>query len=81
LENYDPDWTPNTTDAGGKRYRFGHQPQVAMWNLLQLANSLVPLMPDTDPLQQGLDLYADSFQQGWRNTQMIKLGLYTSPAD
>ncbi len=78
LENYDPDWTPNTTDAGGKRYRFGHQPQVAMWNLLQLANSLVPLMPDTDPLQQGLDLYADSFQQGWRNTQTTKLGLYTS---
>lgn len=81
LENYDPDWTPNTTDAGGKRYRFGHQPQVAMWNLLQLANSLVPLFADAEPLQKGLDLYADSFQQGWRRTQTAKLGLATSEPD
>ena len=22
LDNYDPDWTPNTTDAGTRRYRF-----------------------------------------------------------
>jgi uncharacterized protein YdiU (UPF0061 family) len=27
LEDYDPDWTPNTTDARGRRYRFGNQPQ------------------------------------------------------
>ncbi|HVJ37063.1 MAG TPA: YdiU family protein, partial [Stenotrophomonas sp.] len=33
LEDYDPEWTPNTTDAGGRRYRFGAQPQVAYWNL------------------------------------------------
>ena len=26
LEGYDPEWTPNTTDAGGRRYRYGHQP-------------------------------------------------------
>jgi uncharacterized protein YdiU (UPF0061 family) len=75
LENYDPGWTPNTTDAGGRRYRFGNQPQVAMWNLLQLANSLVPLVPDTDSLQAGLDLYADSFQQGWRQTLAAKVGI------
>ncbi len=23
IDNFDPDWTPNTTDAGGRRYRFG----------------------------------------------------------
>src|SRR5436190_10000166 len=28
LEGYDPNWTPNTTDAGGRRYRYGHQPHV-----------------------------------------------------
>lgn len=33
LENYDPNWTPNTTDASGRRYRFGQQPQIALWNL------------------------------------------------
>ena len=29
LEGYDPNWTPNTTDAGGRRYHFWHQPQMA----------------------------------------------------
>jgi len=24
LDNYDPDWTPNTTDAAQKRYRYGY---------------------------------------------------------
>ena len=33
IDDFDPDWTPNTTDAGGRRYRFGAQPQVAQWNL------------------------------------------------
>ena len=23
IDDFDPDWTPNTTDAGGRRYRFG----------------------------------------------------------
>ena len=25
LENYDPGWTPNTTDASGRRYRYDYQ--------------------------------------------------------
>ena len=27
LEPFDLDWTPNTTDASGRRYRFGNQPR------------------------------------------------------
>ena len=44
VDNYDPNWTPNTTDAAGRRYRFGHQPQIAHWNLAQLANAIYPLI-------------------------------------
>jgi uncharacterized protein YdiU (UPF0061 family) len=29
VDDFDPDWTPNTTDRAHKRYRFGHQPRVA----------------------------------------------------
>ena len=29
VDDFDPDWTPNTTDAGGRRYRFGNQPFIA----------------------------------------------------
>jgi protein adenylyltransferase len=75
LENYDPDWTPNTTDAQGRRYRYGHQPQIAMWNLVQLANALYPLIEETEPLEKSLDVYPQSFQQGWQDMMAQKLGL------
>ena len=76
LEDYDPDWTPNTTDAGGRRYRFGYQPRIAHWNLLQLANALVPLMDnDVAPLQQLLEDYATHYEQRWNEMMAQKLGL------
>jgi uncharacterized protein YdiU (UPF0061 family) len=74
LENYDPSWTPNTTDAGQRRYRYGQQPQIALWNLLQLAEAIYPLIEDTKPLEQALQLYNDHFQQCWRGTSAQKLG-------
>ena len=42
LDGFDPGWTPNTTDAEGRRYRYGNQPQIAQWNLVRLANALLP---------------------------------------
>ena len=44
LEGFDPHWTPNTTDAEGRRYCYGNQPQIALWNLVRLANALYPLV-------------------------------------
>ena len=75
LENYDPDWTPNTTDANGRRYRFGHQPQIAYWNLVQLANAIYPLIEQVEPLQQALQVYSNQFQQTWQTNMASKLGL------
>lgn len=75
LEDYNPNWTPNTTDAGERRYRFGHQPQIAYWNLAQLANAIYPLIEDTEPLQQALTVYSDTFEQGWNHMMATKLGL------
>jgi serine/tyrosine/threonine adenylyltransferase len=74
LENYDPDWTPNTTDAAGRRYRFGHQPAVAHWNLAQLANAIYPLIGEVDPLQAALDHFVHTYQSGWREMIAGKLG-------
>jgi serine/tyrosine/threonine adenylyltransferase len=83
LENYDPDWTPNTTDAGGRRYRFGNQPQVALWNLVQLANAIVPLVGETKPLETSLENYSTVFQESWKQMMAGKLGLdrFDEPAD
>ncbi|QDT41539.1 hypothetical protein Pan241w_16020 [Gimesia alba] len=75
LEDYDPNWTPNTTDAMGRRYRFGNQPQIALWNLVQFANALYPLIEDAEPLQQALDVYVDHYEQGWQAMMAEKLGL------
>jgi uncharacterized protein YdiU (UPF0061 family) len=75
LDDFDPDWTPNTTDAGGRRYRFGQQPQIGMWNLSRLGNALVPLIDDTDGLQDALAGYAEDFRAGWQRMMAAKLGL------
>ena len=75
IEDYDPDWTPNTTDAQGRRYRFGWQPQVAHWNLARLAQALSPLFADPAPLQAGLDRYAQALLDADRRDAAAKLGL------
>lgn len=74
LENVDPNWTPNTTDAQGKRYRFANQPQVALWNLAQLANALYPLIPDVDLLQSALDEYRKTYTDLSKQYQSQKIG-------
>ena len=75
VDDYDPDWTPNTTDAGGRRYRFGHQPRIAYWNLVQLANALHPLIGAVEPLQAGLDGYVARYEERWSEMMACKLGL------
>jgi len=75
VENYDPDWTPNTTDAQGRRYRFGAQVQVAYWNLVRLAQALSPLFADVAPLQAGLDAFAETQAAEERAHLVAKLGL------
>jgi uncharacterized protein YdiU (UPF0061 family) len=75
VEDFDPDWTPNTTDAQGRRYRFGTQPQVAYWNLGRLAQALSPLFADVAPLQAGLAAYQATFAACTRRDAAAKLGL------
>jgi uncharacterized protein YdiU (UPF0061 family) len=81
LDDYDPDWTPNTTDFQHRRYRFGNQPGVAHWNLMQLANALVPVVDDTEGLQAALDGYPAAFESAWRSMMAAKLGLAELTSD
>ena len=75
LEGYDPNWTPNTTDAGGRRYRYGHQIQVAWWNLVQLAQSLVPLFATTAPVERALEVFRTTLAHEEPAMIAQKLGL------
>lgn len=75
LEGYDPNWTPNTTDAQNRRYRFGNQPGVAFWNLVRLANALYPLIQETEGLQAVLSKYEPAFKVKYEVMMKAKLGL------
>ncbi len=75
LEGYDPQWTPNTTDAEGRRYCYGNQPHIAQWNLLRLANALYPLINDKSPLEHGLAVFSDAFNTATGRIMADKLGL------
>ncbi len=77
LENFDLNWTPNTTDASERRYRYGNQPAIAFWNLGQLANAIYPLLESQNlaSLQAALTSYKETFEQGWQAMMANKLGL------
>ena len=81
LEDYNPNWTPNTTDAQFKRYRFGNQPHIGMWNLVQLANAIVPLVGETEPLQEAINLYGERFGNEYSAMMARKLGLQAYVAE
>jgi len=75
LEPYEKNWTPNTTDRENKRYRYGNQPSVGLWNLFQLANSLALLVQDVKPLEQSLERFKTQFAYGYTKMMSLKLGL------
>lgn len=77
MDNYDPNWTPNTTDKMGRRYRFGNQPAIAQWNLLQLASALYPLVLDKEVLKRTIEEFSRQFTEKYQVMMLAKLGLYT----
>ena len=75
LDDFNPEWTPNTTDAQNKRYRYSQQGNIALWNCYQLANSLYLLIEDADALEAELHAFQESYQKQWRAMMANKLGL------
>ncbi|WP_372880639.1 YdiU family protein [Psychromonas sp.] len=74
IDNFDLNWTPNTTDEQHKRYRFGGQAQISQWNLFQLANAIFPLIGEAEPLQRLLSDYGIHYKRKWCNMMAAKLG-------
>jgi uncharacterized protein YdiU (UPF0061 family) len=81
IDGYDPDWTPNTTDAHSRRYVFGNQPAVAHWNLGQLARAILPVTGQVGALQDILNEFPERYHQGFDAMMAAKLGLSSFQED
>lgn len=82
VDNYDPDWTPNTTDSQNRRYRYGQQPNIGLWNLYQLANTFYTVTEDATPLEESLNSYKTQFEQQNLEMMCAKIGIQTpNPQD
>ena len=73
IDNFDPSWTPNTTDLHGRRYCYGRQGEIAYWNLERLAEALTPLMRSED-LQDGLQRYHQTYAEQFHAMLARKFG-------
>ncbi len=75
VENLDFGWTPNTTDATHRRYSFGNQPGVGLWNVARFGEALLPLLGDERVAEEALEVYQRSYGDAARERFSHKLGL------
>jgi len=75
IDNFDPGWTPNTTDAQGKRYCYGRQPDVARWNMERLADALATILPNTEGLADAISHYDNVYMEHLTQSLAGKFGL------
>ncbi len=78
LDTYDPAIVFSSIDQQG-RYAYGNQPGIAGWNLARFAESLVPLLADTQQeaieiAQKQLDQYPVLFHQAYNKGLVAKIG-------
>ncbi len=74
VDNFDPGWTPNTTDAQGRRYCYGRQPDIARWNMERFAEALAPILPNTEALADGLTHFDNIYLQQLTQSLAGKFG-------
>lgn len=73
LPVYDRDFTAAYFDHGGL-YAYGRQPDTLLWNLVRLAECLVPLAPQ-DGLQAAIELFPPAFHTAHDAALLRRLGL------
>ena len=75
IDNFDPRWTPNTTDADWRRYCLIRQPAMARWNLERLADALLAVAPARSILTAGLTHFDATLQSARSAMFAEKFGL------
>jgi len=85
LDAYHPEKVFSSIDRHG-RYAYGRQPEIAVWNLAQLATSLLPLInEDMDAAVEAATVsvhrFPDLYRAGWLAIFRAKLGLQRAEED
>jgi uncharacterized protein YdiU (UPF0061 family) len=76
LDFYSPNYTPNTTDFNGRRYQFDNQLNIGVWNLVQLANALYPLIQEEEPIYLILNNLKENSERDLFQMYADKIGLH-----
>ncbi|KAE8656669.1 serine/arginine repetitive matrix protein 2-like [Hibiscus syriacus] len=76
LDAFDPSYTPNTTDLPGRRYCFGNQPDIYLWNITQFASSLMAahLISDKEA-SYAIERYGTQFMDEYQAIMSRKLDI------
>ncbi|MDP4145149.1 MAG: YdiU family protein [Bacillota bacterium] len=80
MDTYDPATVFSSIDVRG-RYAYGNQPSIAVWNLARFAETLVPLLHETQDkavelAQDALSSFEELFNNNWLAGMRSKLGLF-----
>jgi uncharacterized protein YdiU (UPF0061 family) len=75
MDNFDPGWTPNTTDEDWRRYTLAKQTSIARWNLERLADALEMVAPSRAVLNEGLAHFDVTLQTSLSAMLIAKFGL------
>ncbi len=81
IDDFDLGWTPNTTDARQRRYAFGNQPAIGLWNIERLGLAILPLLDDDETaLDEGLQAFQQTYAAEASQRFAAKIGLIFSSA-
>jgi serine/tyrosine/threonine adenylyltransferase len=83
LDGYHPDTVFSSIDSWG-RYAYAQQPNVAAWNLAQLATALLPIMGGEAAIPEATEVvrgYAQVHEAEWARRFGAKLGLAEAPPE
>jgi uncharacterized protein YdiU (UPF0061 family) len=81
MDHYAHDRVYSSIDRYG-RYAYNNQPNIGLWNLTRLAETLLPLLADrpdaaVEAAQAALNAYAPVYARYWLDGMRAKIGLQT----
>jgi uncharacterized protein YdiU (UPF0061 family) len=79
MDHYAHDQVYSSIDRHG-RYAYSNQPNIGLWNLSRLAETLLPLLADTpeaavEAARAALQAYAGHYERDWLDGMRAKIGL------